>query len=50
MTHFQQFDISDFFNEIQEPLFLMDSEDILFFNRFFLENFNPISDNWKLFF
>ncbi len=50
MTQFQQFDISDFLNEIQEPLFLMDSEEIIFFNDFFLKNFQRISDDWREYF
>jgi PAS domain S-box-containing protein len=49
MNKFQQFDISDFLNEIQEPLFLMDSEEIIFFNEYFEKNFIPISDDWKAF-
>lgn len=50
MNQFHQFDISSFLNEMQEPVFLMDSEEIIFFNDYFLKNFNPISDNWKYFF
>lgn len=50
MSQFQQFDISDFLNEFQEPLFLMDSEEIIFFNKYFLENFNPIEDDWRIYF
>jgi PAS domain S-box-containing protein len=50
MNQFQQFDISDFLNEIQEPLFLLDSDEIIFFNEYFHKNFNLISDNWKVFF
>ncbi len=50
MSQFLQFDISDFLNEIKEPVLLMDEEEIVFFNKFFQENFHPISDNWKLFF
>jgi PAS domain S-box-containing protein len=49
MNKFQQFDISDFLNEIQEPLFLIDSEEIIFFNEYFEKNFNPISDDWRVF-
>ncbi|MDO8967238.1 PAS domain S-box protein [Algoriphagus sp.] len=49
MNKFQQFDISDFLNEIQEPLFLMDSEEIIFFNEYFEKTFIPISDDWKAF-
>ena len=47
MKHFNQFDISDVFNEINDPLFIIDSEEIIFFNKFFLENFIPISDSWR---
>lgn len=50
MSHFQQFDISNFLNEIQEPLFLMDSEEIIFFNDYFHKNFTPVKDNWNAFF
>lgn len=50
MDQFQQFDISDFFNQLEEPLFLMDSEEIIFFNKYFLENYLSIGDNWKSFF
>ena len=48
MSQFQQFDISDFLNEIQEPLFLMDSEEIIFFNSYFLKNFHPLAEDWRL--
>ena len=50
MTQFLQFDISDFLNELREPLFLMDSSEILFFNRFFKENYKLPKDNWQEFF
>jgi PAS domain S-box-containing protein len=46
MNPFQQFDISDFLNEIQEPLFLMDAEEIIFFNEFFQNHFLSIQDSW----
>lgn len=46
MNPLQQFDISDFLNEIQEPLFLMDAEEIIFFNEFFSKNFISIQDSW----
>ena len=50
MDQFQQFDISDFFNYLEEPLFLMDSEEIIFFNKYFLENYSAIEDSWKSYF
>ncbi|WP_026951505.1 PAS domain S-box protein [Algoriphagus mannitolivorans] len=50
MKQFLQFDISDFLNEMKEPLFLMDSTEILFFNRFFQESFKLPKDKWKDFF
>lgn len=50
MTEFQQFDISGFFNELQEPLVLIDAEEIIFYNQYFNENFKPIQDDWRLFF
>ncbi|MDX5339306.1 MAG: PAS domain S-box protein [Cyclobacteriaceae bacterium] len=50
MNQFLQFDISDFLNEMKEPLFLMDSSEILFFNRFLSENYQLPADNWREFF
>ena len=50
MDQFQQFDISDFFNQLEEPLFLMDSEEIIFFNKHFLENYQAVGDSWKNYF
>ena len=50
MSQFLQFDISDFLNEIKEPVLLMDEDEIVFFNKFFQQNFLPISDDWTLFF
>lgn len=50
MNQFNQFDISDVFNEINDPLFIIDAEEVIFFNKFFIENFLPISDNWMDFF
>ena len=47
MNQFNQFDISDVFNEIRDPLFILESKEILFFNKFFIENFIPISDYWR---
>lgn len=47
MNQFNQFDISDVFNEIKSPLFIIESEEIIFFNKFFIENFIPISDSWR---
>ncbi|PZX50905.1 ATP-binding protein [Algoriphagus chordae] len=47
MTQFAQFDISDVFNEINDPLFIIESEEIIFYNKFFTENFFPISDSWR---
>ncbi len=50
MSHFVQFDISDFLNEIQEPLFLLDSDEIIFFNSYFETHFKELSDDWRQFF
>ena len=50
MTQFLQFDISDFLNEMKEPLFLMDSSEILFFNSFLKKNYKLPKDDWKGFF
>ncbi|SFN82330.1 PAS domain S-box-containing protein [Algoriphagus ornithinivorans] len=47
MSQFHQFDISDFFNEINEPLFLMDSEEIIFWNNTATENFKNLPEDWK---
>ncbi|WP_158093915.1 hybrid sensor histidine kinase/response regulator [Algoriphagus ratkowskyi] len=47
MNQFNQFDISDVFNEINSPLFIIESEEIIFFNKFFIDNFIPISDFWR---
>ncbi|HAZ26619.1 MAG TPA: hypothetical protein DCY95_20305, partial [Algoriphagus sp.] len=47
MSQFHQFDISDFFNEINEPLFLMDSEEIIFWNNTAIENFKNLPEDWK---
>ncbi|WP_339755009.1 PAS domain S-box protein [Algoriphagus aquimarinus] len=45
-NQFNQFDVSDVFNEIKDPLLVLDSEEIIFFNSFYLENFSPIADFW----
>lgn len=50
MNYYNQFDISDFFEAIQDPIFLIDSEEIIFFNTYFTQNFEPIQDQWKAFF
>jgi PAS domain S-box-containing protein len=50
MAQFLQFDISDFLNEIKEPVMLLDEDEIVFFNKYFQENFPPMSDDWKRFF
>lgn len=50
MDQFKQFDISDFFDAIQDPLFLIDSEDIIFFNSYFKENYELLNDQWREFF
>lgn len=49
MNQFNQFDISDFFDAIQAPLFLIDSEEIIFSNSYFAENFDLIQDQWRSF-
>ncbi|MBN3519610.1 PAS domain S-box protein [Algoriphagus lutimaris] len=49
MTKFQQFDISHFFDQLREPLFLIDSEEIIFYNEFFKSNFISLHDHWKEF-
>ena len=41
------FDISDFLNEIQEPLFLFDSDEIIFWNRYSKENFSNLPEDYK---
>ncbi len=50
MNQFNQFDISDFFDSIQDPLFLIDSEEFIFFNTHFTQNFEVIKEPWKTFF
>lgn len=47
MSLFKQFDISDVFNEINDPLFIIEAEEIIFFNTYFKENFHPISEFWR---
>src|SRR5690606_4737440 len=47
MNQFNQFDISDVFNEVNDQLFIIECDEIIFFNRFFKENFIPISDSWR---
>ncbi|TNF41503.1 MAG: PAS domain S-box protein [Cytophagales bacterium] len=50
MISFQQFDISDFLNELDEPVMLLDAEEILYFNTFFLKHYQPLNENWKSYF
>ncbi|MFC3415031.1 PAS domain S-box protein [Algoriphagus hitonicola] len=50
MSQLQHFDISDFLNEIKEPLFLMDSEEIIFWNSYAKEQFEGLPDSWKTWF
>jgi PAS domain S-box-containing protein len=50
MSQFQQFDISDFLNELKEPIFLMDEDEIIFFNRNFVDHLFPVVDDWRQFF
>lgn len=47
MNQLQRFDISDFFNEVQAPIFIIDAEGIIFFNQYFKENFLMPENNWK---
>lgn len=49
MTKFQQFDISHFFDQMSEPLFMIDSEEVIFFNEYFNSNFELIEEDWKEF-
>lgn len=49
MTKFHQFDISNFFDQLNEPLFLIDSEEIIFYNDYFKSNFISLNDHWKEF-
>ncbi|MDI1322527.1 MAG: PAS domain S-box protein [Algoriphagus sp.] len=50
MNQFKQFDISDFFDAIQDPLFLIDSDEIIFFNQYFKQDFELLNDHWRDFF
>ncbi len=47
MGQFNQFDISDVFNEFNFPLFIIDSDEIIFSNKYVSENFQGISDSWR---
>ncbi|WP_339869540.1 ATP-binding protein [uncultured Algoriphagus sp.] len=47
MDQFKQFDISDVFNEINDPLFIIESDEIIFFNNYFIENFMKTSHLWR---
>ncbi|MBN3584648.1 PAS domain S-box protein [Algoriphagus aestuarii] len=49
MTKFQQFDISDYFDQMSEPLLMIDSEEILFFNAHFKSNYVLPKDDWRIF-
>jgi PAS domain S-box-containing protein len=46
MNKFNQFDISSFFDELRDPLFLIDSEEIIYKNKYFNNNFEDIPDSW----
>lgn len=46
MERFEKFDISDVFNEVAEPLLIIDENEIIFFNDFFSKNFHLVSDSW----
>ncbi|UZD23689.1 PAS domain S-box protein [Algoriphagus halophytocola] len=50
MSIFKQFDISDVFNEIKDPLFIIDSEEVIFCNKYFTEQYKPIGDSWRALF
>ena len=47
MNLFKQFDISDVFNEIKDPLFIIDSEEIIFCNKYLTEQYKVLGDSWK---
>jgi PAS domain S-box-containing protein len=46
MNNLNQFDISSFFDELQDPLFLIDSEEIIYKNKYFKKIFEDIPDSW----
>ncbi|GMQ28446.1 PAS domain S-box protein [Algoriphagus confluentis] len=50
MISFQQFDISHFLNELDEPILLLDAEEILYFNAYYLNHFQPLDENWREYF
>ncbi|TFV97525.1 PAS domain S-box protein [Algoriphagus kandeliae] len=50
MSNFKQFDISDFLNEIKEPLFLMDEEEIIFWNDYSRDHFVDLPLEWEAWF
>ncbi|MDG1279207.1 MAG: PAS domain S-box protein [Algoriphagus sp.] len=47
MADLNQFDISSFFDELQDPVFLIDSDEIIYKNKYFHSNFQDISDSWR---
>jgi PAS domain S-box-containing protein len=47
MKIFKQFDISDVFNEVTEPLFIIDEQEIIFINNYFSDHFKIDSDSWR---
>jgi PAS domain S-box-containing protein len=49
MEMFKQFDISDFFDQMSEPLMMIDSEEIIFFNAHFKSSFELLNDDWREF-
>ncbi len=50
MSEFHQFDISSFLDEIQDPLFLISRQEIIYWNRHYKANFDCSNDNWREFF
>ncbi len=50
IKRFERFDISNFFDEVQAPLVLLDAEDVIFVNAYFKEKFQELPEKWKDFF
>lgn len=50
MSLFTKFDISNFFDEMNEPLIVFNQEETIYFNKYYSENFNDQPDDWRTIF
>ncbi|GAB2631474.1 PAS domain S-box protein [Belliella aquatica] len=50
MSLFTKYDISNFFDEINEPLLVFNQEEVIYFNKYYRENFIEQPDDWRLIF